>query len=158
MFHRQKKKQLVNSSLCLTALFLPLQAQAQDDVGTIERIEVTAQKRVQSLQEVPIAINAFDAQFLQTFQLTETDQITQFSANVNATNAAGGMPNYFIRGVGMDDINLSSISAIYKANPFRIFTQIFVKITNHIFHKNWLYLVESFHHYYFSLGLCNKLQ
>ncbi|WP_111980345.1 TonB-dependent receptor [Algibacillus agarilyticus] len=107
-----QKKQLVNSSLCLTALFLPLQAQAQDDVGTIERIEVTAQKRVQSLQEVPIAINAFDAQFLQTFQLTETDQITQFSANVNATNAAGGMPNYFIRGVGMDDINLSSISAV----------------------------------------------
>lgn len=94
-----------------SSIVLPFAVMAEQQVK-IEHIEVTAQKRVQSMQEVPVSITAITAEELSRYHLQSADEVVTLSANANATTAAGGMINYYIRGVGMDDFNLSSVSAV----------------------------------------------
>lgn len=84
----------------------------QANENQLEVIEVSAQKRVQSLQSVPIAITAISENDLSLLQLNEASEVVGFAPNVNMTRSIGGVYNYFIRGVGLDDFNLSSVSAV----------------------------------------------
>ncbi len=78
----------------------------------VEVIEVTAQKRIQSIQEVPIAMTVISDEHLSQFQLLQASSVAEQVPNLNVTRSIGGVYNYFIRGVGMDDFNLSSIPAV----------------------------------------------
>lgn len=78
----------------------------------IEHVEVTAQKRVQSMQKVPVSMTVLSEVELEKLVIESADEVLKVSPNANATTAAGGMTNYFIRGIGMDDFNLSSIPAV----------------------------------------------
>ncbi len=73
---------------------------------------VTAQKRQQSVQEIPIAVTAIDAEALEQFSITNSDEIAELVPNLNVSRSFNGTLNYFIRGIGMDDFNLSSVPAI----------------------------------------------
>ncbi len=60
---------------------------AQDDDGiVIEEIRVTAQKREQSLQEVPIAITAFDAATIERAGIREFNDYANMTPNVGFSN------------------------------------------------------------------------
>jgi iron complex outermembrane receptor protein len=82
-------------------------AQAQQQ-GRIEEIVVTAQKRVQSVQDVPIAISAFTSETLQKKGLNDITRLSALTPNVNLD---GGSPfsgdssvlSASIRGIGQDD-------------------------------------------------------
>jgi iron complex outermembrane receptor protein len=93
------------SATALTCLGLPAQAQDQDQetetVG-LEEIVVTAQRRAESVQDVPIAISAFTANELATRNITETLDLVQYVPNVFGSNNTGlGSANaYYIRGIG----------------------------------------------------------
>ena len=68
--------------------------------GTIEEIVVTAQKRSESIQEVPIAVSAFDAGALEAHQI-DTFSDLQFNVpnvSYSKTNFTGN--NFQIRGIG----------------------------------------------------------
>jgi|GEM_PF-7125256 len=109
-------KILRNLFLCFISIYvLPSIAQSfkpQDSNKSLEIIEVTAQKRIQSVQEVPMSITAISANALAVNQITQASDITSLVPNVNATRSIGGISNYFIRGVGMDGFNLSSVPAV----------------------------------------------
>ncbi|XOV80284.1 MAG: TonB-dependent receptor [Aestuariibacter sp.] len=94
-----------------TLLFLPLLSPA-DEQATLEVIEVTAQKRIQPIQSIPIAITAISPEQLTELQIVDASSIDQLVPNLNTTRSISGVYNYFIRGVGMDDFNLSSIPAV----------------------------------------------
>lgn len=89
------------------ALLGGLQAQAQQN-RMIEEVIVTAQKRVQSAQDVPIAITAFTSDTLQKKGITDVSRLTALTPNVNLD---GGSPfsgdssvlSASIRGIGQDD-------------------------------------------------------
>ncbi len=90
-------------------------ANAQDSDNSLlflERIEVTAQKRVQSIQEIPISLTAITPEELNTLQLTRADEIASIVPSLHSTRSISGVNNYFIRGVGMDDFNLSSVASV----------------------------------------------
>ncbi len=55
----------------------------QAESGALEEITVTAQKRTENIQEVPIAITAFSAEALQQKGITSIDQLSNMSPNVN---------------------------------------------------------------------------
>lgn len=95
--------------LILTSSFLCF---AEEDKESLEVIEVTAQKRVQSIQSIPIAITAINDTELEKWQIIDASGIAQLAPNVNVTRSISGVYNYFIRGVGIDDFNLSSIPAV----------------------------------------------
>jgi iron complex outermembrane receptor protein len=80
----------------------------QADTGVLEEITVTAQKRTENLQQVPIAISAFSAEALQQKAITSVDQLSKLSPNVNldaGTPFSGSdtVLSAYIRGIGQDD-------------------------------------------------------
>ncbi len=72
-------------------------AQAQQLV--LEEVIVTAQKRVESLQDVPISIIAISGEKVNDFAIIDLQELTTYVPNVTINNGAG-TPNLFIRGVG----------------------------------------------------------
>jgi len=98
----------------LTAI--PAAALAQESAddasaGGLGDIIVTAQKRAQKLQEVPISVSAFDNTAIREAGFTNSLSIGDQVPNLEI-KTFGGVPNIFIRGVGNNDFNASSIGPI----------------------------------------------
>lgn len=79
-----------------SALF-PTVAAAQE--SAIEEVVVTAQRREQSLQEVPIAVTAITSRALERAGVTETGQLTQLTPSLSMTRTNNAVTP-FIRGIG----------------------------------------------------------
>ncbi|HZF16147.1 MAG TPA: TonB-dependent receptor [Steroidobacteraceae bacterium] len=82
-----------------------LQAATSD---VVEEIVVTAQKREQSVQDVPIAITAFTAETLQTKGVADIGALTRLTPNVNLDTGSPfsgdtSVLSASIRGIGQDD-------------------------------------------------------
>ncbi|GIU46191.1 TonB-dependent receptor [Shewanella sairae] len=71
----------------------------------LERIEVTARKTVESLQNVPIAVTSVSAEQLAENGITEMIEVQQFSPNTTLQRSRGTNSTLtaFIRGVGQED-------------------------------------------------------
>lgn len=82
-------------------------AQAQDvePADGIGEIVVTAQRREQKLQDVPIAVSAFGAQDLQTRQITRTIDLLTFVPNLIGHNntSVGTANSYSMRGLNNNE-------------------------------------------------------
>jgi iron complex outermembrane recepter protein len=65
----------------------------------LEEIIVTAQKRSEGLQDVPISITAMSGEKINDAGITSLQELTQYTPNVTV-NAGAGTPNLFIRGIG----------------------------------------------------------
>ena len=77
-------------------------AQDQNASGGLEEITVTAQRREQSLQDVPIAITAFTADQLEQRQVFNTYDLVRNIPNLtgNANVGVGTSSSLYIRGIG----------------------------------------------------------
>ena len=65
----------------------------------LEEVIVTAQKREQGLQDVPIAVQAFDSQQITNLSAQDIGDLGIFTPNVSISQAAN-QPSYAIRGIG----------------------------------------------------------
>ncbi len=65
----------------------------------LEEVIVTAQKRVESLQDVPISVSAMSGEKINEQGIIDLGEMTLFIPNVNI-NQGQAQPNLFIRGVG----------------------------------------------------------
>ena len=79
----------------LLLLALPLGANAQ-----LEEVIVTAQKRAESVQDVPIAVTAFDAESMTARQITGFQDLRYSTPNVTAVKGNFSRFNFQIRGIG----------------------------------------------------------
>ena len=102
-----RRSLLATTSLAVIILSAqPAFAQEEDDgvapQGGLGEIVVTAQRREESVQDVPIAISAFDEQELTRRGVTNALEVAQYVPNLVALNNTGlGSANaYFLRGVG----------------------------------------------------------
>ena len=67
----------------------------------LEEIVVTAQKREQSLQKVPLAVSAFSGDFLENGQLFSTDDLSQVTPTISVLGAATSQNKVLrVRGIG----------------------------------------------------------
>ena len=106
-----KTAQKTLAATILAASVTPFTAHAQ-----LEEVIVTAQKREQSLQDVSIAISAFDSAQIAELGLTNVEQLPAFIPNVELSDARGaGLPTWVIRGAGLEDFNANNtpVSAIF---------------------------------------------
>src|SRR5689334_14305425 len=67
--------------------------------GGIEEIIVTAQRRNESMQNVPISMQAFTAETLQQLNVTTFDDYIKFLPNVTTANNGPGQNEVFMRGL-----------------------------------------------------------
>ncbi len=83
------------------------------NAGQVEDIVVTAQKRSEKLQDVPIAVTALTGQTLQNRRVLDlVDLSNQVPALQIKTDDNGANPRIFIRGVGVNDFNPATASAV----------------------------------------------
>ena len=89
------------------AAFVPAPAVAQDGAssGGLEEITVTARRREESLQEVPIAISAFTGDFLNSIGAVDITAVTQTTPNITleVSRATNTTLTAYIRGIGQQD-------------------------------------------------------
>jgi iron complex outermembrane recepter protein len=98
-------------AMAIAGVVTPFAAHAQ-----LEEIIVTAQKREQSLQDVSIAISAFDSSQLAELGLTNLEQLPYVIPSVELFDARGsGQPTWVIRGAGLADFNANNtpVAAIF---------------------------------------------
>ena len=79
----------------VVAVLLPHSALAQ-----LEEIIVTAQKRAESAQDVPIAVTAFDAAALKSQQISTFGDMRFAAPNVSYAKGNFTSNNFAIRGIG----------------------------------------------------------
>ena len=93
--------------LSLSALVISATASAQ-----LEEIIVTAQKRAESLQDVPISISAMTFEQFDLFDITTADDLEAVFANVGTNRNSSGNTGISIRGVGTDNVHLSGQQSV----------------------------------------------
>jgi len=84
---------------------------ASDVPAGLTEIVVTAQRREQDLQAVPVAVSVVDQRAIETFRVADSLAIGERVPNVEIKTFVG-VPNVFIRGVGNNDFNAVSISPV----------------------------------------------
>ncbi|WP_408587392.1 TonB-dependent receptor [Novosphingobium sp.] len=103
------------SGLVVAALGWSAGAHAQESTerpeSGISEIVVTAQRRAENMQKVPVSITALDAKAITERGFSDTIAITKDVPNLEVKTFVGN-PNFFIRGVGLNDFNSSSISPV----------------------------------------------
>jgi iron complex outermembrane receptor protein len=119
---------LATTALALAAI-MPSQAQAAEDeenTGGIKIITVTAQKREQSVQVVPIAVTAVDQENLQANRIFTVNDLSSIAPGVTVKPSAGGIstPAFTIRGqvsfgvvAGSDKQVSIYIDGVYISSP-----------------------------------------
>ena len=83
----------------MPALLAGMSAYAQTTAGGLEEIVVTAQKRTEDLQSVPLSIQAFSTQRLQELNVQKFDDYVRFLPSVSYQTAGPGFASVYMRGV-----------------------------------------------------------
>ncbi len=74
-------------------------AAAEPGTGGITEVTVTAQRRNESMQNVPISMQAFTAETLQQLNVTTLDDYIKYLPNVTTANNGPGQNEVFMRGL-----------------------------------------------------------
>lgn len=124
-----KNRSAVLKSLCvgvsLTAIGAGLPALAQDaDTASTEAadtsqnslklgsITVTAQRREESANDVPMSIQAFGGEQLDTLRVNKVDDLQALVPSFSVSQSYQGVPTYTLRGIGFNTINVSATSTV----------------------------------------------
>jgi iron complex outermembrane receptor protein len=119
---------LARALLVGSAMAVPLAARAQTPPPPqgVENIVVTAQKRSQKAQDVPISITVLDSKALQRLNVQSSDQLAQYvpAVQIALPSGRGNQPLINIRGVGLNDTNTNNagpngvyVDEVYQASP-----------------------------------------
>ncbi len=90
----------------------PASASAPPSAGALGEIVVTAQKRSQTAQSVPITLNAVNSATLRSSGITSIQQLEVVSPGVQLTSYSTIRPNFFIRGIGTSQVTTSVDSSV----------------------------------------------
>jgi len=100
--HSRKFARLLLSGAALCALSVPAMAQqaAKDDLS-LQEVVVTAQRRSENLQDVPIAIQAMTGDTLAQLNIENFDDMTKALPNVTVSTFGPGQSNIYMRGLSV---------------------------------------------------------
>jgi len=103
----RKNLAIIMSAVPIGAIGVGQAAVAQETSDSVfETVIVTAQRREQSIYDVPVAISAFSAETMEKQGVTNLVDIGKFVPNLNVTGFSAGhtsSANPFIRGIGLQD-------------------------------------------------------
>ncbi len=87
----------------LLSAMLPAMGQDRSGVNALPEIIVTAQKREERLQDVPISVQALDTEKLDQLRVSDFDDYVKFLPNVTFQQLSPGFARIFMRGVSSGD-------------------------------------------------------
>jgi len=93
---------------------MPTGLQAQSGARQLEEVVVTAQRRTESMQDVPVAVTAVTEEDMAYAQVDSVSNIQAVSPSIkfDVTNSAANSANIFIRGIGTVGNNRSFEGAV----------------------------------------------
>jgi outer membrane receptor protein involved in Fe transport len=100
------------SGLALLAAAPTLAQEAKEPVTTVGELVVTTQRREEALQDVPVAVSAFNEESLQAQRIETGQDLLRAIPNVNFSRANFGGYNFQIRGIGTKLVATSADAAI----------------------------------------------
>lgn len=114
-----------STTILTAAITAALSPSLMAQQNQLEEIIITAQKRAESLQDVPVSVSALTSSDLEGLKLRDTTEIAAQIPNLQASSVAGdGMPIFSLRGVSMNDFSFNQnspvavyIDEVYKGNP-----------------------------------------
>ena len=99
-----KARLLSAAALACAGVAAPVLAQSEGETSaTTDVIVVTAQKREQSLADVPINLTAYDGERLQTLGVQQFDELSDFVPGLEVQEQSPNNPGFVIRGITSDD-------------------------------------------------------
>jgi len=100
-----KFKILLLSLSLLTIPSISISAEDEEESSILEEVVVTARKREESAQSVPIPISALNGDRLEARNITEIQDITKLTPNLNfsAQGINSTVTNVFLRGIGQSN-------------------------------------------------------
>jgi iron complex outermembrane recepter protein len=94
----------IRSMICAAAAASVFYAGSSRAQEVLTEIVVTAQKREQNLQDVPVAVDAFSGAALQAAGAVQPVDLAAMTPNLSTKNAVGNtMPIFTLRGIGLND-------------------------------------------------------
>src|SRR5947209_2758527 len=87
-------------------------AEASSSAAGIQEVVVTAQRRSENAQDVPIAIQAFTGDNLKQLNVTSFDDLIRYLPNVSAPSAGPGQDQIFMRGLSAGSVATQSGGSI----------------------------------------------
>jgi len=117
------------------ALAQTAEPQADPGAATLDEIIVTAQKREQAIQDVPIAVSAFSAEVLDDLRIEGGSELLRAVPNVSFSKNNFSMYNFSIRGIGTKAISAASDPAVavsFNNSPLirnRLFEQEYLDVS-----------------------------
>jgi iron complex outermembrane receptor protein len=121
MKQQTRQTRVISTAISLLAFSGVLNVNAQ----ALEEVVITAQKRTESLQDVPVSVSALSTADLEGLKLRDSGEIAAQIPNLQMINTAGdGFPIFSLRGVAMSDYSFnqsspvaSYVDEVYKGNP-----------------------------------------
>ena len=92
------------------------EAATKVDDGSIADIVVTATRREESLNKIPVAIQALSGDTLNDLNITKLDKLVEYLPNVRTASRGPGATSIFIRGLSTDSPGLQ-IAGTAGAQP-----------------------------------------
>ncbi|AWL11113.1 hypothetical protein HMF8227_00617 [Saliniradius amylolyticus] len=119
MFSRKKLSYAVITALAASSSTAIAQEE-QEKKGVVETIQVTATKRTESVQDIPVAVNALNGKQLDNLGLDNFNDYVEFLPNVVFQGTGPGQNEVYIRGAATNQssITLSSVQALQPAVAF----------------------------------------
>ena len=99
-------------SLTIASVLLLSTALAAPAFAQIEEVVVTAQKKSEDIQTVPIAISAFTSQDLAAHQISQFKDLQFNMPSVTVTNGTFGASNFAVRGIGSGAVSTSGDAGV----------------------------------------------
>src|SRR5205085_358602 len=90
---------ILGGSSCAAYAAEPATGGTEAVTGALEEITVTAQRRTENIQDVPISMQALTAQTLQQLNVSTLDDYVKFLPNVTTANNGPGQNEVFMRGL-----------------------------------------------------------
>ncbi|MDX2224316.1 MAG: TonB-dependent receptor plug domain-containing protein, partial [Rhodospirillaceae bacterium] len=93
---------LLSGCAAVIAAAAGAQTPAQQQAAAVEEIIVTAQKREQTLREVPLTVTAYSGEFLSRIGVEEFDALSSFVPGLVVQEQSVNNPGFVIRGITSD--------------------------------------------------------
>jgi|HubBroStandDraft_4_1064222.scaffolds.fasta_scaffold00025_47 iron complex outermembrane receptor protein len=97
---------------------------AQEEPGTLQEVVVTAEKRSEDLQKVPLALSAYTSDYLENNGILDLTDLKAEIPSLTFFEYTAGQPRYYIRGIGNnldsgsidDDVGVF-VDGVYMGRP-----------------------------------------
>ena len=121
---RIRRYALLGASLVALAAQMPAMAQETDAAAAapaetsadsslkLGSIVVTAQRREESINDVPMSIQAFGEDTLDALRVDSVDDLQSVVPSFSVSQSYQGVPTYTLRGIGFNTINVSATSTV----------------------------------------------